>query len=430
MKMLLLSLLLALPLPAFASWVVELENIDVKVAAREISTITKKNFIVADDLNQKITINIRTPVSDEDLYHYFISALKMHNIRAIEMGGFIQVVADVGGSDVIKLNYANAQDVANIVNHLAFDGISAVADVASNSIIVKSKSSNNIRDLVSKLDNKRQQVLIRAVIVEVSADDVNQLGIQWVLGQENGYGVLNLNPKVALSSVISDTVSKNPALSVLGGILSYGKNQDNKFYGAVLQALNQTTNANLLSMPSVLALDNEQANILVGQNVPFLTGSYSKDDGREFQIIERQDVGINLRVKPQIADDNIKLKIYQEVSSVVNTQNSSGIITNKNVIDTTVLTKDGQTIVLGGLMRDDSLVDSQSLPGLSKIPVLGRAFKSNQDVRKKSNLLIFLQPTILNDDNKSQPIIVDPTTNEVIKLIVDHGQVQRIVLDQ
>lgn len=426
MKKLLLSLLLALPFPALAGWVVELENIDVKVAAREISTITKKNFIVADDLNQKITINIRTPVSNDELYEYFVNALKMHNIRAIEMGGFVQVVADVGGSDVIKLNHANAQDVASMINSLSFDGVSVVADIASNSIIVKSKSANNIRDLVAKLDNKRQQVLIRAVIIEVSADDVDQLGIQWFLGQQNGYGVVNLNPKVALSSVVSN----NPALSVLGGLASTGKQSDNKFYGAVLQALNQTTNANLLSMPSVLAVDNEQATILVGQNVPFLTGTYSKDDGREFQIIERQDVGINLKVKPQIADDSIKLKVYQEVSSVVNAQNSSGIITNKNVIDTTVLTKDGQTIVLGGLMRDDTLIDSQAVPGLSKMPIVGRAFKSNQDVRKKSNLLIFLQPTILTDDNQPQPLITDPVTGDVIKLVFDGNSIQRIKYNQ
>lgn len=425
MKKLLLSLLLALPVSAIAGWVVELENIDIKVATREISTITKKNFIVADDLTQKITINIRTPVSDDELYHYFVNALRMHNIRVIDMGGFAQVVADVGGSDVIKLNYANAQDVANMVNALAFDGVAVVADISTNSIIVKSKSANNIRDLVAKLDNKRQQVLIRAVIVEVSADDVNQLGIQWVLGQQNGYGVVNLNPKVALSSAIAN----NPALSVLGGLASTGKQSDNKFYGAILQALNQTTNANLLSMPSVLAVDNEQANILVGQNVPFLTGTYSKDDGREFQIIERQDVGINLRVRPQIADNDIKLKVYQEVSSVVNAQNQSGIITNKNVIDTTVLAQDGQTIVLGGLMRDDAVTDMQSVPGLSKMPIVGRAFKSNQDVRKKSNLLIFLQPTILTD-NHQEPTITDPATGDVIRLVFDGNSIKRINLNQ
>lgn len=419
MKKLLYALLLAMPLPALASWVVELENVDIKVVTREISTITKKNFIVADDLNQKITINVRSPVNADQLYDYYLNALKMHNIRVIDDGSVVRVMSDYGGSDVIKLNHARADYVASMINALSYDGVSVVADIPNNSLIVKSTSSNNIRDLVAQIDQKRKQVLIQAVIIEVSADDVEQLGIQWVLGQQNGYGVVNLNPKVALSSVISN----NPALAVLGGVASAGKRDNNKFYGAVLQALNQTTNANLLSMPSVLAVDNEQATILVGQNVPFLTGSYSKDDGREFQIIERQDVGINLRVVPQISSDgNIRLKVYQEVSSVVNAQNQSGIITNKNVIDTTVLTKDGQTIVLGGLMRDDVVTDNQSVPGLSKLPVLGRAFKSDQDIKKKSNLLIFLQPTILNDD-LPEPVINNPITGETIKLSIQDGQV-------
>lgn len=407
---------------ANAKWLIELENTDIKVVTREISNITKKNFIVSDNLDKKITMNIRTPVSDDELYDYFLNALRIHNMRAIENGSFVQIVSDFGGSDVIKLNHASANNVAEIINSLNFDGVKVVADIANNSIIINSNSSNNVRDLVAKLDVKRQQVLIRAVIVEVSSDDINQLGVQWSFGSNSNYGVVNLNPKLSLSSVIS----KNPSLSVLGSLISFSKKSDSNFYGAVLNALDKTTNANLLSMPSILALDNEQATILVGQNVPFVTGSYSKDDGREFQTIERQDVGITLKVKPQISNNHIKLKVYQEVSSVVNTQNLNGVITNKNVIDTIVSTKNEQTIVLGGLIRDDVISDQQSVPYFSKIKVLGNAFKSKHDIKKKSNLLIFLQPTIINENDSVVPKITDYQSEKIFKLFIKDGKIEKV----
>lgn len=404
------------------SWIVELQDIDLNSAVREVSNITKKNFIVPDNLNTKITINIKSPVSSDDFYKYFLSALKLHNLMAVDDGSVIRIMRDVGGTEYIKLNYAKAEHVANIVNALSIDGFGVVPDVANNAILIKSKSSINAYDLISKLDTKRKQILIQAAIVEVSADDVNQLGIQWVLGQKNGYGVVNLNPKVSLSSVISN----NPAFSTIGGLISSGKNDDNRFYGAVLQALDQTTNANLLSMPSVVAVENELASILVGQNVPFITGSYVKDNGREFQTIERQDIGINLRVVPQLSSDGVILKVYQEVSNVVNIQNQAGIVTNKNVVETTISTKPNQTVVIGGLIREDKVTDVQAVPGLSKIPLLGRAFKSEQDVLKKSNLLIFLQANVVNDESSEEPLIVDPSTGKVIKLVFEDGKVKRI----
>lgn len=206
---------------------------------------------------------------------------------------------------------------------------------------------------------------------------------------------------------MTNALAGNKSLSILGALFGYNKNDGNKFYGAVLHALEHTSSANLLSMPSVLSLDNEPASILIGQNIPVITGSQLDRNGEPFKTISRLDVGISLKVTPQVTDDNrINLKVYQEVSNVVNATND-GVITNKSVIDTNILSENGEVIVLGGLMRDETTTTVQGVPKLSKLPFLGKAFKADLDSAKKSNLVIFLQPTIIDTEksvNQNEPV--------------------------
>ncbi|MFT5097590.1 MAG: general secretion pathway protein D, partial [Psychrobacter okhotskensis] len=296
---------------------------------------------------------------------------------------------------------------------------SIIADETQNAVIVNAAPELmfEIEDAVNQLDSRRAQVLIQAAIVEVSGDDATQLGVQWALGNANsGYGVVNFNnvgasaaslAAAALSGGGAASISA-AAGSIAGALIGIGDSSkdsqgNTQFYGAILQALDSSTSANLLSMPSILTLDNEKASILVGQNVPFVTGSYTTSGNSStnpFQTIDRQDIGINLNVIPHIGDNGtVRLEVSQEVSSVVpgSTGNASGLITNKSLINTTILADDQQTIALGGLMRDNTTTRQQKVPGLGNVPVIGRLFRSDNDNTQKSNLIIFLQPTILRD---------------------------------
>lgn len=327
---------------------------------------------------------------------------------------------------------------------------SIIADETQNAVIVNAAPELmfEIEDAVNQLDSRRSQVLIQAAIVEVSGDDATQLGVQWALGNANsGYGVVNFNNvgasavSLATAALAGGTGISAAAGSIAGALLGIGSSsKDSKgnaqFYGAILQALDSSTSANLLSMPSILTLDNEKASILVGQNVPFVTGSYttgSDSSTNPFQTIDRKDIGINLNVIPHIgANGTVRLEVSQEVSSVVpgSTANASGLITNKSLINTTILADDQQTIALGGLMRDNSTTRQQKVPGLGNVPLFGRLFRSDNDNSQKSNLIIFLQPTILRDGG-AVASVTERKYNQmrVLQLVIDkNGTIKQVPL--
>ncbi|MGO2884263.1 type II secretion system secretin GspD [Psychrobacter celer] len=335
---------------------------------------------------------------------------------------------------------------------------SIIADETQNAVIVNAAPELmfEIEDAVNQLDSRRAQVLIQAAIVEVSGDDATQLGVQWALGNANsGYGVVNFNNVGAsatslaaaalaggssISAAAGSSISA-AAGSIAGALVGIGDSSkdsqgNTQFYGAILQALDSTTSANLLSMPSILTLDNEKASILVGQNVPFVTGSYTTSGNSStnpFQTIDRQDIGINLNVIPHIGDNGtVRLEVSQEVSSVVpgSTGNASGLITNKSLINTTILADDQQTIALGGLMRDNTTTRQQKVPGLGNVPVIGRLFRSDNDSTQKSNLIIFLQPTILRDGG-AVASVTERKYNQmrVLQLVIDkNGTIKQLPL--
>ena len=325
---------------------------------------------------------------------------------------------------------------------------SIIADETQNAVIVNAAPELmfEIEEAVNQLDNRRAQVLIQAAIVEVSGDDATQLGVQWALGNANsGYGVVNFNNVGAsAASLAAAALSGNPSAavgSIAGALVGIGNSSkdsqgNTQFYGAILQALDSSTSANLLSMPSILTLDNEKASILVGQNVPFVTGSYTTtgdSSTNPFQTIDRQDIGINLNVIPHIGENGtVRLEVSQEVSSVVpgSTGNATGLITNKSLINTTILADDQQTIALGGLMRDNTTTRQQKVPGLGSVPVIGRLFRSDNDTTQKSNLIIFLQPTILRDGG-AVASVTERKYNQmrVLQLVIDkNGTIKQLPL--
>ncbi|WP_367109790.1 type II secretion system secretin GspD [uncultured Psychrobacter sp.] len=351
---------------------------------------------------------------------------------------------------------SNDNNSAGITNSSGSDTnssrpFSIIADETQNSVIVNADPELmfEIEEAVAQLDNRRAQVLIQAAIVEVSGDDATQLGVQWALGNANsGLGVVNFNNVGASAASLAaaaltggGAAISSAAGSIAGALVGIGDSStdssgNTQFYGAILQALDSSTSANLLSMPSILTLDNEKASILVGQNVPFVTGSFTTDGNSStnpFQTIDRQDIGINLNVIPHIGENGtVRLEVSQEVSSVVpgSLGNASGLITNKSLINTTILADDQQTIALGGLMRDNSTTNQQKVPGLGNVPIIGRLFRSDSDNQQKSNLIIFLQPTILRDGG-AVASVTERKYNQmrVLQLIIDkNGTIKQLPL--
>lgn len=278
--------------------------------------------------------------------------------------------------------------------------VSVQASIETNSVIVRGtqRQLSEVAHLIKALDVRRPQVMIEAAIVEVSGEIAERLGVQLGLGEGAPAGGIAAtsfgNGGNALQNILVALGQGNAAALSTG--LSVGLAADN--FGALIQALNTTTNANLLSTPSVTTMDNQSATIVVGQNVPFRTGRLTTDGGNVAEVIEREDVGITMVVKPRItAGGVVQLEIEQEVSSLTNqaVTGAADLVTNRRVINTTVLAENGGTVVLGGLITDDRLQSNQKVPVLGDVPVLGTLFKSRSDSRNKRTLFVFLRPTIM-----------------------------------
>ncbi|MDQ1901647.1 type II secretion system secretin GspD [Paracoccus sp. WLY502] len=281
------------------------------------------------------------------------------------------------------------------------ENISIQAVVASNAIIVRAREEvqADLAALIGQLDQRRPQVLIEAAIVEVSGDIAEALGVQLGFGSAAppaGFAATSFSPQGPTLRNILNLLDApvTPGISPQG--LSIGLSREDQF-GLLLQALGTSTKANLLSNPSITTLDNEPAEIVVGQNVPFRTGSFTSE-GSTQSTIERRDVGITMRVVPRVNQgDVVQLDITQEVSSLAQAavQGAADIITNTRVIKTTVLADNGGTIVLGGLISDDRQTNRTGVPGLSRLPVVGGLFRSTQESARRQTLFVFLRPTIL-----------------------------------
>ena len=283
------------------------------------------------------------------------------------------------------------------------------ADESLNALILLAEPDtvNTLESIVRQLDIPRAQVLVEAAIVEVSGDIADALGVQWAIdarGSPGGLGGVNFaNTGLAVGTLLQSLEEDRPLLEGLpdGAIIGLGTDS----FGALITALSSNSKSNLLSTPSLLTLDNQLAEILVGQNVPFQTGSYTTDAsgaGNPFTTIERQDVGVTLKVTPHINEGaTLRLEIEQEISSIAPSASLAAravdLITNKRSIKSTILAEDGQVVVLGGLIQDDVTRSESKVPLLGDIPLLGRLFRSTKDTHIKRNLMVFLRPSVVRD---------------------------------
>ena len=294
------------------------------------------------------------------------------------------------------------------------------ADASTNSIIITAPDAlyNNLRTVLEKLDTRRVQVYVEALIAEVTADRAAEFGIQWQnLGGLNKAGSQNFggtNFGTAGQNIVS--IAQNPGnagrglnIGIVNGSVTLPGIGTVIDLGVLVRALESDANANILSTPTLLTLDNEEARIVIGQNVPFVTGQYAVSGTQTtptpFQTVERRDVGLTLKIKPQISEGGtVRLQIYQEVSSIQDSTNAAGVITNKRSIESTVLVDDGQIVVLGGLIQDTVNDGLEKVPLLGDIPLVGSLFKYGTRAHKKTNLMVFLRPTLLRDAQAAEAL--------------------------
>jgi general secretion pathway protein D len=296
----------------------------------------------------------------------------------------------------------------------------------TNSIIIAAPEPvyRGLRTVIDQLDQRRYQVYVEALIVEVSTGRAAEFGVQWnaarnIGGDQTLFGGTNFStsPGNNILGIATDprTVGGGLNLGIIRGALTIpGTTIQIANLQLLARALEGDSGANVLSTPNVLTLDNEEAKIVVGQNVPFITGTFTPTAGsatNPFQTIERKDIGLTLRVTPQVSEAGaVKLKIFQEVSSVTRDKalvQSADIITNKRSLESTVLVDDGQIVVLGGLIQDDQNAAVDKVPLLGDIPYLGALFKYETRNRKRTNLMIFLRPVILRDDKSAAALTAD-----------------------
>lgn len=379
--------------------------------------------------------NTSTLVADERTNSVFISGDPATRLRLRTLITHLDTpVKTVGNTQVIYLRYAQATDLANVLKGIT-DSIEKTktkdtqttiketlktniqADESTNSLVITATPATmrNLKEVIQQLDVRRAQVLVEAIIAEVSNDIARELGVQWVFyGTQNTspLGVSNFdntNQKIIDLAATGYQISQNrntnlPSLNA-GAFLGLGHfNSRVLNFAVLLQALSTDTNTNVLSTPSLLTLDNQEAEIHVGQNVPFVTGQYTNTGvtgsiTNPFQTIQREDVGIKLKVKPQINEGNaVKLAIEQEVSSIGRSNvATTDIVTNKRSIKTTVIVEDNNMVVLGGLINEDLQQTTQKVPGLGDLPLIGNLFRSQITNKIKRNLMVFLHPIIVRD---------------------------------
>lgn len=361
---------------------------------------------------------------------------------------------------VVYLKYGKAADVAKVLtgmsqgqNQGAKPGeggggqTNIQADEATNSVLITADSDNmqSLLAIVEKLDIRRAQVLVEAIIVEVGDNGKKELGVQWMYADtKNGFGTSNDGSanvaKLGLGAfkykntgtTDADQQIRDTGLSELAAGLSgiTGQAFGAAFLGertsfmGLLKMLQTRSNTNVLSTPNLLTTDNKKATISVGQKVPFKTGSYSgsttgtgttsgsNNFSSPFNTIQRESVGIKLEVTPHINEgDSVILDIVQEVSGISDKNNPDGPITDERKIDTQILTADGQTVVLGGLIRDDVQVGSTRVPLLGSIPLVGKLFRTESSTKTKTNLLVFIRATIMRDDRALQGATAEKYSN-------------------
>ena len=447
----LVSCLLA-PLPLFAEQgnsspgrvALDFNDVELSVFVRFISELTGKNFVLDDAVKKaggKITVFSPTKVSSDQAYSLFVSALEVSRLAVVPRGPVYQIIPmgelpPERGVFVYKLKHANATDLAAVLTNLVarsqtvaqptagarppirplteFEApVQVFADKATNSIIISATkiAYSKLQSVIRDLDSRRKQVFVEAVILEVEVDRLRQIGTDPLQvigagksGSVQGIGGFNRAPEDLAS--VAQAISGVAAGATTGGAINVLNTVNLRVF---LQFLLSLTDTNILSTPQVLAADNQKAKIVVGENVPFPTGQAQGITGGTLVTIERKDVGVTLELTPQVLEnDLIRLEIKQEITAIEPTVAQTigsgtatvpvGPTTTKRSMETTTIARDKQTLVVGGLVRDNITITENKIPLLGDIPLLGWLFRSQSRQTQKLNLLVFLTPQLVRDE--------------------------------
>ena len=413
-------------LPLKEAWVGNVVALLEKLAPEQIgkgATGPQKVQIIANERNNSLVMKgNKRPLTEV--------------IRLVEKLDKPATTAD--STQVIILKYADATEAANILNAL-ITGRSKTeeseqqseetiiqADPSLNAVVVRTDpgTMGEILDIVEKLDIRRPQVLIEAAIVEVSIDESKKIGIEMAGAdaREGSVPLISTSLEGVIGSLIGGLLPEGESdqVNVLSGLASVSSptlaaakiDRDAISFGAVVSALATNSDANLLSTPSILTLDNQEARILVGREVPFRTGSFTTTgDGTSnpFNTVQREDVGVELTVTPHVHNGSEgRLEVAQQITNVINTPVGGNafadVVTSKRTIETTILAEDRQTIVLGGLIQDDINISNNRVPFVGDIPLFGNLFKARGKQQVKTNLLVFLRPTVLRTQDDAEDL--------------------------
>lgn len=387
--------------------VIRLEHASASETTRLLTSLTPST--------QKSTSTQQTILSDDRTNSILLSGPKAERLRLRAIISHLDTpLNDNESTHVVYLRYANATKISETLNKLEQTGKDGKKthsyispDPETNSLIINADANDlsRLKSIIRQLDIRRAQVLIEAIIVEVSLDKAAELGVSFagVDSTKPGGGIVsNFTPSSggSLTSILSGSATLGNGVTVgIGDLL--GSSQ----FALLLRALQTDTSTNILSTPSIVTLDNKEAEIVVGKNVPFITGSFSNTGSgsstpnNPFQTIERHDVGLTLRVTPHVnAGDSVHLEIENEISSISESSTASAdLITNKRKIKTNIIANDGQVIVLGGLIEDTTRESISKVPFLGSIPGIGKLFSSKRSTKVKQNLMVFIHPTILKN---------------------------------
>jgi len=369
-------------------------------------------------------------VADARTNSVLIGGDKSDRLRLRTLIAHLDTPLEHGGDTQVRyLRYADAEELATkLQTHFtnqaaaaagqaagAISGneVSIWADTQTNALVANAppKTMRELMQIIDKLDIRRAQVLVEAIIVEVIADENNQFGVTWAVegsGSNTPIAVTNFPPTPGVVQLGAAAGSGAVTGDLIGSGITVGVGRlsdSGVSFAAILTAIEGDANTNIISTPSIVTTDNEEATLNVGQEVPFVTGSFSNTGGgaggavNPFQTINREQIGVKLSITPQINDgDSMMLTISQEISNIAQAATGAvDLITNQRTVDTTVIVDDGEILVLGGLIQDTLLESDQFVPVLGKIPLLGNLFRSRKTEKKKTNLMIFIRAEIMRD---------------------------------
>jgi general secretion pathway protein D len=424
--------------------VIPLQHASAAEVARILTALQQQNQQIAQKQGGQLE-GRTTIIADERTNSILLGGGKSNRLQMRALISHLDIPLEREGNiHVVYLRYANAKELVPVLTGIGQKVAQEVqtgkghpvatrarstassptfdiqADESTNALVITASLEvfRSLQAVIRQLDVRRAQVLVEGIIAEISLNKAAQLGIQWAVdGTPGGHGPIGFTnfasgTSSSLSSIAGAALSgAASAATAVGGApegltLGIGRfNSSNLNFGALIHALQGDGSTNVLSTPTLLTLDNQEAEIVVGQNVPFVTGSYSSVSNSStvsnpFQTIQRQNVGIDLKVKPQINEGNtIKLDVEQKVDSLAaSSAGAADLITNTRSIKTTVLVDDGQVVVLGGLIKDDLKESVQKVPGLGDLPLLGGLFRYKSTTKDKTDLMVFLHPVIMRDE--------------------------------